>query len=344
MRGGDVQRASRQRQAGLDVCRCLAALAVVFIHCPLPGDAGMYVLALTRYAVPYFFLTSGFFYQDVIERRGELRQLKKMIRLLMSGCGLYVLYGLIQAVAQGHGLAAFVHNLVAPSRIAYFLALNDTVAMGDHLWFLAAMAYILAGAMVLSRLDLLRLWPVTCPLLMGQLLLGRYSELLLGMDIHNRWSRNFFFLGLPFFWLGYTLRQKDAALERWFECKEHKGMAVVVTFALVGMSMAECAYSLNGPVPDSSGDLFVSSIPFALLVFLLARYGFPAEWEKVPMVSCLRQIGRSHSMVIYIFHPIALSLVEAVVGLHWYTPVLAFAVSLLVSVLLNIGRKAQACR
>ena len=176
-------------------------------------------------------------------------------------------------------------------------------------------------------------WLAAGLILAGQLLLGRYSQLLLGLDIHNRWSRNFFFLGLPFFLLGYGLRQKDELLARWFEPAGRKAAVLAASVLMAGLSLAECAFSLNGPAPDSSGDLFVSSIPLAILVFLLARYCFEEEWRQYAPVAFMLEIGRRHSLGIYVLHPMLLNFVVAAVGLHWYTPMLAFAASLAVSAL-----------
>ena len=69
----EQSRAEQSRAASLDVLKAICAFLVVCIHVPFPGKVGEYFTALTRVAVPIFFMITGFFHADVVLARCWLR-------------------------------------------------------------------------------------------------------------------------------------------------------------------------------------------------------------------------------------------------------------------------------
>ena len=59
----------KQRWTCIDILKCLAALAVVEIHKPLKVQSGAELLILCRFAVPVFFMITGFFYSETVAHR-----------------------------------------------------------------------------------------------------------------------------------------------------------------------------------------------------------------------------------------------------------------------------------
>ena len=80
------------RADNIDVLKAICAFLIVCIHVPFPGVAGEYFTALTRIAVPIFFMITGYFYSDVIDRHREVIQIKKIFRLLIEANLLYLLW------------------------------------------------------------------------------------------------------------------------------------------------------------------------------------------------------------------------------------------------------------
>ena len=52
----------KRRWTCIDILKCLAAIAVIEIHKPLEIQGGDEFLILCRFAVPVFFMITGFFY------------------------------------------------------------------------------------------------------------------------------------------------------------------------------------------------------------------------------------------------------------------------------------------
>ena len=60
----------------LDLWKCVAIYSVIFIHILLPGQIGVAVNCLARFAVPLFFLSAGFFSWRSMRRRQTAGQAK----------------------------------------------------------------------------------------------------------------------------------------------------------------------------------------------------------------------------------------------------------------------------
>ena len=52
---------AKQRNGSMELLKFAAAFFVVWIHAPFPGKLGQLVSTLARFAVPMFFLFSGYF-------------------------------------------------------------------------------------------------------------------------------------------------------------------------------------------------------------------------------------------------------------------------------------------
>ncbi len=76
---GSYEEMKKQRWTCIDILKCLAALAVVEIHKPLKVQSGAELLILCRFAVPVFFMITGFFYPETVAHRRELKQIGKIL-------------------------------------------------------------------------------------------------------------------------------------------------------------------------------------------------------------------------------------------------------------------------
>lgn len=75
------------KNQSINLCKAIACLLVVFIHCPFPGGVGEYVVAFGRGAVPFFALVTGYYsYFSDSERRLEVAKLrlKNIINLTIN--------------------------------------------------------------------------------------------------------------------------------------------------------------------------------------------------------------------------------------------------------------------
>ena len=94
----EQSRAEQSRADNIDILKATCAFLIVCIHVPFPGVIGEYFTALTRIAVPVFFMITGYFYFDVEEKNGETRQIKKIFKLVLEANVLYLLWDSFYAV------------------------------------------------------------------------------------------------------------------------------------------------------------------------------------------------------------------------------------------------------
>lgn len=58
------------RNKNLDAVKAVAACFVVFIHVGFPGETGQIIKVIARFAVPFFFMISGYFCYYAEKSRG----------------------------------------------------------------------------------------------------------------------------------------------------------------------------------------------------------------------------------------------------------------------------------
>ena len=135
----------------LNLWKGAAAFAVILIHCPLPGAPGRMVEAVARFAVPLFFLISGYFACDrdtgVIRRRAV-----HIFRLYVGAVAVYYLWAAAQYALSQHTFVGMAAKLFPEgSRTVPELLLWNRTAMAPHLWFMGALVYCYLFDMVLVR-------------------------------------------------------------------------------------------------------------------------------------------------------------------------------------------------
>lgn len=83
------------RAENIDILKAICAFLVVCIHMPFPGRVGDYFTALTRIAVPVFFMITGYFYSNIVVRHKEKQQIKKNFFLVLETNFLFLLWNIV---------------------------------------------------------------------------------------------------------------------------------------------------------------------------------------------------------------------------------------------------------
>ena len=193
----------KQRWTCIDILKCLAALAVVEIHKPLKVQSGAELLILCRFAVPVFFMITGFFYSETVAHRRELKQIGKILTITIGANLFYLIWKVLLALENENNIKDALLARFEERMPEDFILWNFS-PLSPHLWYLQALVYVLVIAFIVEHLGLRKLAYLAIPVLLaGNLIKGNYSLLLLGKDYcHVYYARNFLYCGLPFFWLG----------------------------------------------------------------------------------------------------------------------------------------------
>lgn len=271
------------RHGGIDAARLLFACLVVLAHCAtflaISPAVHFYVNnGFGRVIVPFFLLTTGYFFDRQLAR-GLDRWLLRVGRVYVGWTAVFLPFILF-------------YQEVTPFRLAL------TFGFGFfHLWYLPA----LIGGMVL--LHVARRLPdaVLLALAVGLFVIGaavQYAEnALLDFDtMHNHYdllvlTRNFLFYGFPYLALG-ALIGRGAILSR----PSPRGRAGLVIVALALM-LAETTLQYLSFSPEGFYDLSLSAFLLTPVLFVFVR--------DLP-VATLWADPRKLSMVVYLSHPLYL--------------------------------------
>lgn len=263
----------------LNVCKGVAAFFVVFIHCNFPSPVGGMMNGLARFAVPLFFMISGYFsYQkriDVIRSRT-----RKIWRLFLLSNSVYFIWKVAVSWWEETLSWGMMADLFSPISLMRWIFLNQSPMM-SHLWFLGALLY--------------------CYLFYG-FLIGHIKEeyfyflipvclvcnLFLGNKISFMYVRNFWLTGLPFFLWGHWFAREESCKRLRFKGR----YCIVAVGAGACLTMAEMLL-LGGK------ELYLGSV-------LMAAGGFAwaLEHPHFGENSRMAHIGERDALHIYLWQMI----------------------------------------
>jgi surface polysaccharide O-acyltransferase-like enzyme len=276
--------------AGIDAMRFAAVYAVVLIHAmgqraPWGLTAGNIVDQVSRFAVPFFFMTGGFFLgrRDLVDTGGIVRDLA--VRLIP----MYVAWTAVYVMLSGMTL----RSLATPKELLSILA---TGGPGYHLWFLPSYGLCMAVVAYLVRyLCPRRLLLVALAMYVVGLLLGSYAGLILPSghttNINLSLARGGPCFGTVFVALGYCFAQRDL--------RSGAGFAICVLAAGISLHLAE-AWALNSAGMNAfiKNDFLVGTLLSGSGAFLLSRT-LPSTNRLVQWAALL---GQRYVLGIYVLH------------------------------------------
>lgn len=201
----------------------------------------------------------------------------------------------------------------------------------NHLWYLGAILYVLIIVLIVGKLGWRNLLFYLTPLLLlGDLVLGKYSIVILGREFPYILVRNFLFVGIPYFCIGFLISN---GMGRRIE-KKALG-CLIVAFSLT--SILERFLLVNIGM-NATRDHYISTTFLAVTVFLFALKCDGHE-------GIFASIGRKHSTWLYILHPIfitCLGVVTNMVGIYgvykYIAPIIVYIATLVFLVIIENAR------
>ena len=275
----------QKRNYTLDLVKLIASYFVVLIHVPFSGEFGRVVMGIACFAVPLFFVVSGYFcYQ--CDSVSVWRKAKKITIIFLWASLLYNTMNVVLA-AQSYGIAGICETLSVfceLSRWKDFLLFNLPFS-ATRLWFLLALIYVYIVQIIMIRIKAGYRAILTCSIicLVINLLLGEVFQLF-NITIPAHYIRNFFLTGYPFFGIGLYIKHKEQLFLR-LGSKQLVGLmtaGVILTFVSVLLSV--------------DATLYFGSILITLPIFILAlkKNSINYSDQQTRLFNC--------NLGIYIFH------------------------------------------
>lgn len=188
---------SHSYNATMDMMKFICCLCVVCIH--VRNDYTIYIDPLIRTAVPFFFMVSGYYLYHNYNKERIYRSIIKLFKYIVYSSLLY--FGVKCFYAFRCDYSPF--DIFTPHRIVYFLLFNEN-PICYHLWYLSAYLYVLLLFSISKMRDFVKSRELAIILIMlsVNVIFGTYSCLVNGEKLSVEYTRNWIFLGIPFFLLG----------------------------------------------------------------------------------------------------------------------------------------------
>ena len=286
--------ALKQQNHYLNFWKGIACFGVVFLHTRLPFYTldGM-IQSMFRFAIPLFFMVSGYFCYGEDKKIVETKlpaKIKRIFWLNLGGCFYYFVMQLAIAVfGDSHGSMADVverfHMMFNKETMINWLVFNQDPFV-NIMWFTSALLYCYLLFWLFNHFNLYRLCYGVIPvLLMIHLVLGNVL-VLFGIQIPIVYYRNFLLFGLPFFALGNWLhKHQDCILEK---LSKKKCQLILV----LGLILGAGEWFLVG-----RREMYLGALLVVACMFVLSLH--QPEKKKDSFIT---KIGTEYSLFIYIVH------------------------------------------
>ncbi|MGN1420904.1 MAG: acyltransferase family protein [Eubacterium sp.] len=247
------------RNKSLDILKFISSVFIVFIHIMFVGEFGVSVKAVARFAVPIFFMSSGYFSYNAITTGDTKKLLNRCLPLLKILAVSIVIYAIFELVfTRSYTFLTDLKLMKTYIKLFVFNNFNDSFFIS--LWFLVALIYTYLAIAVVVKLKAVRLIKFMPLLLLVSVLFYDVLTGYMGMVLSQIYVRNFLFTGLPFFSLGYLLYENTARTEK-------IPRTILVLLVIVGavISLIECKF-LNNDGNIYFGTLLMSFSLFEIFV------------------------------------------------------------------------------
>ena len=251
---------AKNRNMSLDVLKIIASYVVVFIHFKFSGLTGDIVDALARFAVPVFFMVSGYFaYSNSTEK--IISKMKNIIKIYFWGAVIYIcFYGILTLYDIGiKGAMWYGISYFNPVIVVKFIVFN-VPRSSEHLWFLVALIYVYGLHYFIAKWKIkesIYLW-IGVVLLAIHLLLG-VGLSSIGIVIPICVIRNFLLVGYPFYCIGMLIRKNEDLIHKKFTYR--RAMILI----LIGVIETVISYFICG-----GNELYIGSVLVAVALFIIS--------------------------------------------------------------------------
>lgn len=303
------------------VLKALCAFLVVLIHTKCVNKD--YFLPICRIAVPIFFMISGFFlFNNKTNSIDNKRILQTAIRILCIAITTKLVYRLIYSTLG-------LNSIDYLSFKFWVKEIFTGGAVVGHLWYLTAYIEVLITIYFLQKIKALKIiyYLIPCCILVN-FIFGSYRYLIGIEHLHQFLHTNFFTIGLPCFTIGMLIKKHSLQI-----VNDIKWWHIILCFIL--------AYSEGiikhkmGLHPPGIGDIYLFTIPLAALTFI--------AFLKKKNLYCgqlIENIGEKHSLYIYLYHGLVLTLIVKYTDYSFQLPVIdalfIYLVTLLFSFFLHV--------
>lgn len=324
------------RNYAIDSVRVIAILFIIMIHTrPFEsisafGNIVNFIIgSFAGFAVPFFFLTSGYFLCQNLQSNRDKEYYKKYIQRIISvyifgiviNLPIHIVDEVGQALINDQGVLVIQNKIIQSTVFETLIAAANPVKIlyygtpvAGPLWFLPALAYSV------SILYLAKIYNAELPVFILSAILhffGIFGQISIGILNISLQTRDAFFFGVFYVSIGYFIN--DWSVDKFIEDGWSKKIFIsFILFSIIHIfERYLLAYVLgNTQVPISQASLTTGytffTVPFSLSLFL-----YTLSNKKLAKETILPRIGKA-AVGIYTIHVAVLTLLRRVELLFEY--------------------------
>lgn len=284
-----MEKNTQTRKITLDFARLLACISVVFIHVRISEPAADFLEYVTNFAVPLFFMTSGYFWYHsddrVFYQKGK-KSITKLLKLLIISAIGYTIVNIVLCTTRAE-IREYLYLFIKPTTWIKFLAMNDTDIFAVQLWFIPASIYGYVFWMLARRMKFEKVCYGFIPIL---LLFGTLVKYMLTGTQIDTWhlEGDWIFRSIPYMGTGLLLSRYSNICSKF----NRKFLIVLTIVGCVMQSVPKPEYWMINP-------MILATYVYSVGVFLIAtneHCHVCGEFEK------LGEIGRTCATTVYLIH------------------------------------------
>ncbi|MBQ8525978.1 MAG: acyltransferase [Clostridia bacterium] len=315
------------RNVSLDLLKVFASYMVVFIHIKFAGVAGAVVTSFARFAVPLFFMVSGYFSYN-----NDFNRIKKkafhIFKIFACSISLYILCYILVLGWE----SAISENITYYFDWKKFILLIGFHSMNttDHLWFLLALiyCYIMYGFLCVNKIKHRWCYIASIPLLCIHILMGEFLSVF-GISVQTCLVRNFLFMGFPFFMFGIYVRENEKNILKFFSNRK------IALFVLSGALESAISVLVLG-----YNEIHLGTLLIAPALFVLALKMKDIQYNKffVLLCRCSTYIYVIHILIYRIIDKLIDSLNVSAYTTIWYysSPIMMCVISTVFALVIDM--------
>lgn len=287
----------RNRNYTLDFIKLIASYFVVFIHISFSGLFGELVEDIARFAVPMFFMISGFFAYGNDNAKLKAKAIN-IFKLYLFSAVIYHIRDIIWLIKDegvAEGVSQYIARVTDINNILGAVFLNDVIT-STQIWYLLALLYVYFLQMLLNKIKMSDkgMFIIATVLLCVHIFL-REGLLIFGFSIPSEYIRNFLLTGYPFFGLGMMVRKHSLSI-----CNMPTIYSVIMLVA--GIALTLLSHYLIG-----TSELYIGSVIIAVALIALAL-----RYPDIKIAHKMHPLTQT-STYIYVFHILVYNVVNMIV-------------------------------
>lgn len=311
-----------KKNSCLNFLKAISCIGVVLMHCSFPTPYGKYISYLCMFAVPIFFMISGYFAYYDSQNIVKSKLPKKMFHIFKLAVISEMLYG-VWAILKRY---LWHQEISLEINVKIIAKLFTGTFFNGTLWFLYALFWSYVVLYIINRFNLYEISYKLSPIILViHVIFRTYAKNLPWYNI--MFFRNFIFYGLPFVMIGnYIHKNKEKFCER-----------ITDKMCLLGTVFGVCLTVAEYLISRQALDFYIGTI---IMVCSMFMYAIKNPEKKINLILCI--IGDKISMYIYILHILAIDISQGIGNIlnirfyEWIKPVNAITISLILGFVCRI--------